>query len=383
MANIDTTTKPMAQKESTELKAIFQASPTDPYANLLWESNRTPFSNVYYVDNRAIEKRSLFDPETKEWTTTTKSTHISPNRFTRDFEYGGVGYYSYSEGTINSLDWHTGGYTTMASTFYPSTAMPASLWEICKTSFNPAAVWGRKDCSTGYYSDGNSQYVYVKTNNRFDTKVHRTTSGAIFKPNPAYLWALGDRLFYSNGSTHYEYKYDVTNEVWVWDPVTFSGMSSFSANNVWSDGDNTYYRYTSTRMRQLDPATLTWSALFNINISISYDNAIFTDGHSCYTEFKYDSVNQEYTYYEWDKYHKTWIQKTGSNMDFPQSYYNMYIFNGNSNELVADYGNWGEDQEPYKDSMWATNGSVQGVGTTFYARFWPNANNSYKEINNE
>lgn len=380
MANINMANKPMIKHDNTQLKAIFQSSNNDPYAKLLWESNRTPFSTIFYVNRTTdINKRFTFDPETKEWTTTSTSTYVRPENFTRDFEYGSVGYYTYSENAnYNSLDWNgvNGG-----GSFYPSTTMPSSFWDICKAGLNPLAIWGYKDCSIGYYSDGNSQYVYNKTTNTFDTKVHRTTSGTIFKPNPSYMWALGDRLFHSNGSTHYEYKYDTTYDVWYWEPVTFSGMTNFSANAIWSDGDNTYYRVTNTYMRQLDPATLTWGAVFETaDIGV---NSIFTDGHSCYTKFTYDDVAQEYKYYEWDKYHKNWVQKTGSNMTLPQASSDIYIFNRDGTSLVANYGNWGTDQEPYKASMWATNGSAKDVGTTFYARFWPNENNSYKEINNE
>lgn len=376
MANIDTTTKPMVKHEDKQLKAIFQASDNDPYANLLWESNRIPFSNVLFTTEGDTSYRYLFDPETKEWNSYYTSVGKSPKIFTRDFDSGRIGYYSYNE-QANSLYFY---FENGGTKSYPASVMPSSFLELCKSGLSSKAIWGRKDCSITYYTSGNNQYIYDGANNNFKTFTQVTTTGYLFKPSPGNMWALGDRLFHSNGTDHYEFKYDTANESWIWDPVTFYGKTNFSGDSVWSDGDNTYCRETNTTIRQLDQATLTWSAPFEINVPITIWTPIFTDGHSCYMGFKYDSEKQEFKYYEWDKYHKMFIQKTGSNLDFGKdSYTHLFIRN---NTLVENYGNWGTDQEPYKESMWATNGSIMRGGTTFYAKFWPNENNSYREINN-
>lgn len=138
--------------------------------------------------------------------------------------------------------------------FYTSAAMPSSFIEVCKAGLNPKAIWGRKDCSTTYYSSGKNQYIYEGATNNFKTFTHITTTNRLIKPNPESMWAVGDRLFYGSS---YELKYDTINKIWIWDPVTFSGKSGFGADEVWSDGDNTYCRETNTKIRQLDPATLT------------------------------------------------------------------------------------------------------------------------------
>lgn len=341
MANIDTTTKPMVKHEDKQLKAIFQASDNDPYANLLWESNITPFSNVFLISwaFNSVSDRYLFDPKTKEWTHSSTTVSKRPTAFTRDFGSGWTCYYSYDEKSNRLYSYRD---DHGIAKWYPSSVMPDSFIELCKTGLNPQAIWGRKDCSTTYYSDGNNQYIYDGVNNRFETFTQITTTGYLMKTNPGNMWAVGDRLFYSgsgglDGNLNYEFKYDTTNKRWVWDPVTFSGKSDLVASSIWSDGDNTYCRETNTTIRQLDPATLTWSEPFEINAPITVNTSLFTDGHTCYMKFTYDSETQEYKYYEWDKYHKKFIQKTGSNLDFVKEH-DSYLF-VRDNTLVENYGN--------------------------------------------
>lgn len=373
MANIDTTTKPMAQKEGTELKAIFQASPTDPYANLLWESNRTPFKSIWCHPSYSASDIYHFNPATRQWTAEYLGGIAFPNdKLTRDFAYGCVGRY-YWDNNNNQFFFDAASVSLGVHRWY------TNIPEIFKTDFKPTAIWGFKDCSKTYYSDGDYQYVYDKTSGQFSTIVHVTSDNVMFKPDPSAMWAIGDRLFHTKYNITHEYKFDVLKDKWVWDPVNLSNPGT-----VWSDGDH-FYKNIQEYMYELDPATLTWSSSFKTNKSV-YVRDLFTDGHSCYTDFSYDEENNVYKYWEWDKYHRIWVQKTGTNLEITNMFDGPVFCDTDYPDyepLVANWGNWGANQELYRSSMWAIDGRAHGQGTTFYARFWPNENNSYKEINNE
>ena len=118
--------------------------------------------------------------------------------------------------------------------------------------------------------------------------------------------------------------------------ITWTGLTNFDGENIWTDGDNIYYSYGLINQYVLDKSTSTWSEKkwYNGGGHIK-GSEIWTDGNNIYCS---DNFGNQYVL---DKTTSTWLTKTwngytgitGSNVwtDGENIYYSY-----NSNQYVLD-----------------------------------------------
>ena len=55
------------------------------------------------------------------------------------------------------------------------------------------------------------------------------------------IWTNGENIYYSNESNHYV----LDKSTSTWSQMTWTGLTYFSGDRVWTDGDNIYYSSVS------------------------------------------------------------------------------------------------------------------------------------------
>lgn len=79
----------------------------------------------------------------------------------------------------------------------------------------------------------------------------------------------------------------------TWLPKTWTGLTKFDGDNVWTDGDNIYYS-SSTKQYVLDKSTSTWSTKTWAGLSEGiYGDKVWTDGDNIY----FNSAFSDPSYY--------------------------------------------------------------------------------------
>jgi len=117
------------------------------------------------------------------------------------------------------------------------------------------------------------------------------------------VWSDGTNIYYSNDAD--QYVLDKATSTWI--AKTWSGLTSFSGQNVWSDGTNIYYLYESDRY-VLDKETSTWSVkTWSGLYATAKGQNVWSDG----TDYYLSSGNNQYVL---DKATSTWSAKTWSGL---------------------------------------------------------------------
>lgn len=143
------------------------------------------------------------------------------------------------------------------------------------------------------------------------------------------VWSDGENIYYSYSSNQYVFIKSIS----TWITKTWTGLTSFDGEKIWSDGANIYYSSNSSQY-VLNKSTFkwtkkTWTGLTNFN---GYN--IWSDGENVYYSY---SVNQ----YVLNKSTSTWSIKTWTGLtDFYGSRVwsdgeNIY-YNYNSSRYVLD-----------------------------------------------
>ena len=99
------------------------------------------------------------------------------------------------------------------------------------------------------------------------------------------VWTDGTDIYYSSSSNQYV----LDKSTHTWSAMTWTGMTSFSGNNVWTDGTDIYYS-SSSKQYVLDKSTHTWSAMTWTGLTSFYGSYIWTDG----TDIYYSNEEKEY-----------------------------------------------------------------------------------------
>jgi len=114
------------------------------------------------------------------------------------------------------------------------------------------------------------------------------------------IWADGENTYYSNGTDQYVLN---GNE---WTPVEWTGLPTFYGNNVWTDGESIYYSFGSEQQYVLDGNI--WKVKDWAGFTDFYGNKIWTDGekfyyssfnYSPYINLQYVLNGNEWTTIEW------------------------------------------------------------------------------------
>lgn len=276
---------------------------SDGQGNLLWESYRSPLDLLFY--STSAKSFYQFDPITETWSTTKKSFSASSN-FTPSNIVPEPG---------NNI-WHYGWMfwdtTNRRLEFKRIDGYAGSVWSSAETptvfqgNFNPSKVWyGSDRYGTWHYSDGNIQYYYdPNAEYPWKTDSHLDADGNPFYPDTSGMWCIRSTLYQSINNTHYKLALiDVGGTFsYRWVQVSFTGITNFDVNNVWTDGKHTFYGHEY----KLKESTNTWEAFtFNINVDA---NEIITNGKHTYARFAYDSTNKICSYLKWDRLHMKWVE---------------------------------------------------------------------------
>ena len=156
---------------------------------------------------------------------------------------------------------------------------------------------------------------------------------------------------------------DVDINLIEWYTKEWTGLTSFSGDNIWSDGDNIYYS-SGYNQYVLDKSTLTWSTKEWIGLT-NFDGAyIWSDGENIYCS---DWSNQ----YVLDKSTSTWTTKewtglTSINGENIWSDGENIYYSSNSNHYILDKST----------STWSTK---EWIGLTNFngSDIWTDGDNIY------
>ena len=135
------------------------------------------------------------------------------------------------------------------------------------------------------------------------------------------------------GSKPYKFPFNSTKTVSsdkVWSAKTWSGLSSFNGNKVWTDGTNIYYSSGTTHY-VLDKSTSTWSSKSWNGLNSFAGDYIWTDGDNIY--YSGGTSSDQYVL---DKSTSTWSKKTWSGLT---SFDGIYIWTDGTNIYYSNSSN--------------------------------------------
>ena len=116
------------------------------------------------------------------------------------------------------------------------------------------------------------------------------------------IWTDGENIYY-DGGVDYQYILDKATSTWL--PKTWGELAGF-AHYVWTDGENIYFS-AATDQYVLDKATSTWTAKTWSGLTDFDGQKIWTDGKNIY----YSDYASQYVL---DKATSTWTAKTWSGL---------------------------------------------------------------------
>lgn len=118
-----------------------------------------------------------------------------------------------------------------------------------------------------------------------------------------YIWSDGENVYYSYSSNQYV----LNKSTSTWSIKTWNGLTNIYGNHIWTDGENIYYSYGSSNQYVLDKSTSTWSPKTWTGLTNYIGDYIWTDGENIY----YSSVSDQYIL---DKSTSTWSPKIWSGL---------------------------------------------------------------------
>ena len=92
------------------------------------------------------------------------------------------------------------------------------------------------------------------------------------------IWTDGNNIYYSAGTLK-QYVLNTTTN--TWNRKTWNGYVNLESYNIWTDGNNIYYSYGGIQL-VLDIATSTWNRKTWSGLTSFYGNNIWTDGNNIY-----------------------------------------------------------------------------------------------------
>ena len=145
-----------------------------------------------------------------------------------------------------------------------------------------------------------------------------------------YIWTDGDNIYYSINAAQYV----LNKSTSTWTAKTWNGLNEFYGSCIWTDGGNIYFS-DGSRQYVLDKSTSTWSKkTWNGLTSFSGFN-IWTDGDNIY----FSNGSSQYVL---DKSTSTWSKKTWNGFAYAIGEYiwtdgdNIYYSEG-STQYVLPY----------------------------------------------
>lgn len=180
-----------------------------------------------------------------------------------------------------------------------------------------------------YYTNGTNKYILDVSTSTWQPIPWDSWNGM----NGNQVWTDGDNIYFSMSNTHKI----LDKSTHTWSDVTFSGgyYGSFYGENLWSDGNNIYRTDDNTHHYVLDKATRTWNDKTWTGLSSMTGGDVWSDGVNIYYSNK---TNQ----YVLNKATSTWTAITWTGLPSGVNLYgrsiwtdgiNIYYSNG-SNQFV-------------------------------------------------
>lgn len=172
-------------------------------------------------------------------------------------------------------------------------------------------IWSKVTYFTKLYA--NTTHNYIPLSEEIDV-VNKTTSSKTWSGLSSfdgnYIWSDGTNIYYSGGYT--QYVLDVSTSTWT--TKTWNGLTILYGDQVWYDGTNFHYD-RGTDHYILDLSTSTWSAQTWRGFTSNFTgNNVWSDGTNIYLD------SGSTTHYVLDVSTSTWIAKTWNGLS---------SFNGN------------------------------------------------------
>ncbi len=105
----------------------------------------------------------------------------------------------------------------------------------------------------------------------------------ISKFSAEHVWSDGDNIYYSNGSSQYK----LNKSTLTWNTKAWSGLTKFDGQYIWSDGNNIYYSESSDQY-VLNKSTSVWSKKTWSKLTSFYGNYVWSDGDNIYYSYRSD-----------------------------------------------------------------------------------------------
>ena len=133
------------------------------------------------------------------------------------------------------------------------------------------------------------------------------------------VWTDGENIYYSLQSKQYV----LNKETSIWTQKTWSGLTSFVGDSIWTDGKNIYHSSGSADRNYVLIDGSYWTPKSWSGYSQISGNNIWTDGNNIYF-----SGGDSQTQYKLDKETSTWSKKTWGRV-YPE--YGSYIWTDGEN----------------------------------------------------
>jgi hypothetical protein len=160
------------------------------------------------------------------------------------------------------------------------------------------------------------------------------TFNGVSNLNAENIWSDGENTYYSNGTSHYKLQKDTR----TWESITWNGLTNFYGQYVWAYGNYIYYSQASSQY-SLNKDTNTWEKhTWGGGFNSFYAYSLWTDGKIIYHSNGSSQKQLPWNNINWQS--KTWTGLTsfaGSNIWTDGNY--IYYSSGTTHYYIDPYNN--------------------------------------------
>lgn len=177
-----------------------------------------------------------------------------------------------------------------------------------------------------------------------------------------YIWSDGENIYYSYNTTQYK----LQKETRTWEPMTWNGLTNFSGRYIWAHGKYIYYSEGSIQY-VLNKDTYTWEQHTWSGLTNFYGYNVWTDGKTMY----YSNGTSQYQL-SWNS--ASWTSKTWTGLT---SFFGDCIW-ADGNYIYYSYGAKHYYIDPY-NGIWMpkTWNGISNVTSFAGYNIWTDGENIY------
>lgn len=150
----------------------------------------------------------------------------------------------------------------------------------------------------GYTSTATDSFFFDSLTDDFTSTWSAKSWTGLTSFSGGNIWSDGTNIYYSGSSNQYV----LDKSTSTWSAKTWNGFSNLNGSYIWTDGTNIYYSLSSSQY-VLDLTTSTWTAKSWTGLSSLSGNNVWSDGTNIY----YSGTNNQYVL---NKSTSTWSVKT-------------------------------------------------------------------------